>query len=105
MLPSLPRLAAQPFVSLSLKKQYAGLGFLAAAVLPAPLFAAESSGDWPHPASSAALNRQKLFRISTPPLASIGAQGSGRIKLLMRGVERLARLFLLEQVGDDVAAG
>src|SRR5690348_14636300 len=45
----------------------------------------------------------KDLRIVTP-LRSIGAKGSAGIKSLMRFVERLSALFLLEQVGDDVAA-
>src|SRR5690348_3908959 len=48
--------------------------------------------------------RRRSICASCLPFASSEAKGSARFKSLVRGVERLAAFFLLEEVRDDIAA-
>src|SRR3954465_8477207 len=87
ILPSLPRLAVQPLLSASLKKQYLGfsLGAAAACLLGVPL------SPWPQAERLADANTRIDVRIIGPAPKPAST-------------DRIAALLLLEQIGDDIAA-
>src|SRR6476660_8375018 len=71
MLPSLPRLADQPFISASLKKQWAGF-FLGCAALAAASFVVLVSAACPQAASAAAITiSDQVLRMSSSPLTPL----------------------------------